>query len=120
MIIKLKDLLVENGLTVSKSTFQPKNTNIVFGSLKNLGIDPLKIRNSLQKKSPHSKAQGLWSYEPNVLWELLELARDNYKSMMKKYHPDVSKEDANKAALLNSSWEIVRRLFAEHGYELEK
>jgi DnaJ-domain-containing protein 1 len=75
-----------------------------------------------------SKAQGLWSYPPELLWNLLEMARDNYKKYIREYHPDrfpnASPEEIKKnnerAAIINHSWKTIHDIFKRHGYELHE
>ena len=129
-------------------SFNPKYSDRVNGSLRALRINPWRIHHQVvcpnipiprsdgaikfkmrkKKVKLSTDAQGIWSWQPEVLWTLLERAKNNYNIMIRKYHPDrfpnASEKElalhSTRAAIVNNSWSVVKNLFAKHGYTLEK
>lgn len=100
-------------------------TNKVQTALLILGIDSSLIYGVRNMKkgisyNPNSKVSGgFWNRNDEYYWNILEMARNNYIFLIKKYHPDVSgKEGEEKTKQLNSSWDLIRKSFAKKGYEL--
>jgi len=77
-----------------------------------LGIDKKVI-------TPTALQGSFWNRPSSFLWKLLELAKRRYELEMLHNHPDRG-GDSRRAAQISAAWELVRHLFAKHGYELHK
>lgn len=113
------------GRTYGKIGTDENPGNKVQTALLILGIDPSLIygvRHQVKGISynPNSKVSGgFWSRGDEYLWNILEMAKNNYVSLIKKYHPDVSgPEGEQKARELNVAWNLVKTTFAKKGYDI--
>jgi len=81
-----------------------------------LGIDDRILKN---KTGDRSVKKPFWKRSPEYLWNLLELAKRRYELEISHAHPDVG-GNSKRASQINSAWNLVKKLFAKHGYKLNK
>jgi len=70
--------------------------------------------------TPNEIQGSFWNRPSSYLWNLLELAKRRYELEISAAHPDKTGGDYRRAAQLTSAWDLVKKLFARRGYELNK
>jgi len=126
-MIKLKSILKEIYLKKSKFSVHPSENpgSRVSTALYILGVDPSMIyglRNPKKgiKYNSNTRVSGsIWSRSDEYMWEVLEMAKNNYMKLIKQFHPDiVGKEGEEKSKQLNIAWKIIQKAFSKRGYQL--
>lgn len=97
---------------------------VLSGGKSDSGLGNVALRALLKKATPGSnrgkRGNSMWEWGDNVLWEILETAKNNYKSLVKKYHPDRAGGDTEKMALINRAWDVVVKMFKRKGFEFSE
>ena len=100
-----------NPLTHCPQKLMPaKRGSYVVGSLKQLGV-PNKLLYARRGNA------SFWLRKINFL-EVLEAARNCYRKLAKRFHPDKPRGGKKAFQRLNEAWHFVVRAFKQHGYEL--
>ncbi len=68
------------------------------------------------KKSYFSQLRS--NTKPVVMWNLLGTARDNYRKLVKRWHPDRPGGSHEQMSFINACYDRLIELFKKHGYEL--
>lgn len=79
-------------------------------ALRRLGVPAATLRSQ-------GWGNSFWNRDLNFL-EVLELASKLYRAQLKRWHPDRPGGCQERTRQLNVLWNLVRRMFARHGYEL--
>jgi len=144
-MIRLKDLLEYGVSTKTRGHLHgrhlSRNHMRVYDALRILGIDAgqlrvefflrhnpeiLNLKSKADKRNvvrnflrqQNTTASGLWSYPPELLWDILERAKKQYKTLAKKYHTDIGTGDNDSMVMLNLAWETIDKIFSRKGFEL--
>lgn len=99
--------------------------NKVQTALLLLGIDPSLIYGTRHQTkginyNPNSSVSGgFWNRSNEYYWNMLELAKQNYDTLIRKYHPDIFGPKGNEISVqLNTAWNLIKKAFSKKGYEL--
>lgn len=101
--------------TVTKNVV-PKIVRVtaITKALEILGIDPVVIYAG--DKGSKMRGRGpFWERSASYLWNMLELSRTRYEYEISHAHPDRG-GNPKRAAQLNAAWDLIKKMFAKHGY----
>lgn len=97
-------------MTLTRTNFRLKHGYIVSHLLA-LGV-PARMLQSRKRRDAK-----FWLRQINHL-AVLEYARDRWRQLIARWHPDRPGGCATLAQQINRCWQYVERMFRKHGYQL--
>ena len=104
-------------MTIARSSTRKIGSNAgLLSTLVVLGaIDKKQHYNHVVKRTQRGIKRGhIGRYPQNELWDLYDKAKENWKRLMKKHHPD-NGGDHGRAAYFNCAWLRAKLLFSRVG-----